>query len=97
MKVKIESGIPIPQRGRNKFDIEIDWSEMKNGDSFFIPFDIKDKKGVSSLNMFIRSRLDKYTQSLAPGREVLQKITSRMVSGGIRFWLIEYTREDYEK
>lgn len=46
---KIESGIPMPKLARGRTaSTSFPLNEMDPGDSFLIPFDIKDKKALES-------------------------------------------------
>lgn len=90
--IKIEKGIPMPER-RSSYGFEIPFSKMKNGDSFLIKCDVKNKIEVQNIYNDVRFLFSRFCRTLPFERKILQKISMRKVENGVRFWFIEYKRE----
>jgi len=80
----IEPNVPLPNipRGAPSSPIRYPWTDMKIGDSFFIPL-------VGKTLISIRSGLQIDLKKYCTQTGVKIKITTRSIDNGIRVWRIK--------
>jgi len=78
--IKIEKGIPLPQKATAKKGSKYPFADMKKSDSFALQG--KDKKEVNKL----RGRLDAASRSFLKSQKKKWKFTSHVDSTHVRIW-----------